>query len=531
MLGCALLGATLILVAPARAAVGADDFGNASPLLFSVPGTVPDSQTYTKQSGEPATTGCSSPSIEHTAWWHITGTGQPITLTTAASDFDTVLAVYDAPTGLPLVGNRVACNDDDPAPGAGATSALSFPSTRGKRYLVSVGSRGASEYGRIDVKASASRPANDDRVSARALDAGVPVAVSNSGASQELGETLTCGTASYAATIWFKWVAPATGDATISSFALFGDTVTTVYRDGVVVGCATGSTARVLLRAAPGEYLVQVASKGADVDGLGVGTITTRADFTLDPDVDNDGEPASTDCNDTNPAIRHGVVDVPDDGIDQDCDGADTVVLDRDRDGENRPSDCDDGNAGIRHGVVDVPDDGIDQNCDGADAVNLDRDRDGENRPGDCNDADPAINHGAKDIPGNAIDEDCKDGPAPFPRIGSSVKTGWRLNPFRLTKIEINQAVAGSRVEFRCSGRGCPFKRSVVKVRKSANRLPVLPRKLKRARLKRGAVVEVRITSSGHVGFERRHTVRGPAQDPKLEDLCLPVGAKAPSRC
>ena len=40
-------------------------------------------------------------------------------------------------------------------------------------------------------------------------------------------------------------------------------------------------------------------------------------------DGDRDGVLAGTDCNDANPAIRPGAVDVPVDGIDQDCSGAD----------------------------------------------------------------------------------------------------------------------------------------------------------------------------------------------------------------
>src|SRR4051812_15519328 len=120
-----MVAATLMLAVPARAAFGTDSYGSAPLLLFSDPGTVASNQTYTKQgAGEPITTACSSPAMEHTAWWRFNGTGQSVTLTTAASDFDTVLAVYDAPTGIPIAGNRVDCNDDDPSPLAGTTSAL-----------------------------------------------------------------------------------------------------------------------------------------------------------------------------------------------------------------------------------------------------------------------------------------------------------------------------------------------------------------------------------------------------------------------
>lgn len=477
--------AVLAPTATAAAAVGADDHAAAAPLLFSVPGTVANNSAYTTQAAEPVAAAAPCPAMIRTAWWRIAGNGQTIDLSSRASNFDTVLAVYDAPAGVPILGNRVACNDNE----AGfTTSQLQFTGDRGKSYLVQVGSK-FSDFGAIDLRATSVRPPNDDRIDAQALATGAPATVSNVGASQELGEVLTCGPASYAATMWFRWSAPALGDVVLSSSAAFGDTVLNLYRasDGVSVGCAAGSVATVAQRVSPGEYLVQVGTKGSDVMGLGVGPITTSAAFTVDVDLDNDGDLASTDCNDANPAIRHG--------------------------------------------AAEIADDGIDQNCDGADAINLDRDADGTNRPLDCNDADPKIHPGVRDIPGNKIDEDCTDGPAPYPQIASTVRSFATFPPLRFTTLAILRAVKGSRIELRCQGRnrGC-FKRKVIRVRASRRILSLLPH-VRRARIKRGAVVEVRITKPGHVGFMRRITVRAGNRAPRIDDLCLPVGKRTPRSC
>ena len=93
------------------------------------------------------------------------------------------------------------------------------------------------------------------------------------------------------------------------------------------------------------------------------------------------------------------------------------VEGDADGDGVRRPGDCDDTKPLIRPGVPDVPDDGIDQDCSGADATNLDRDGDGFPRPQECNDADAAIRPGAREMTGNGVDENCDEVIIPFPPL------------------------------------------------------------------------------------------------------------------
>ena len=479
-------GAALAWFAPAGVAVaatGADQYESAAPLLFSQPGSVPATVGYTTQGGEPLSI-CGSGAMSKTAWWRITGTGQPMTITTGASTFDTVLAVYKTPTGVPLNGNRIACNDNEGT--LVTTSKVTFGSERGATYVVQVG--GNNDHGAIDVRASASRPPNDDRANAFDLSGGLPLAGSTNGASQELGETLNCGGSGYAATVWFKWTATEIGDATFRVSAAVGNASVAVYSaaGGGPLGCQVGSLPALALRVAPGDYLVQAGMAGADTSALPTGQITARIDFAVDPDVDGDGALRSADCNDADATVRPGIVDRPEDGVDQDCSGSDAVNFDRDADGEARPADCDDGNA--------------------------------------------AINHGARDVPGNAVDEDCSGAAAPFPKLESVVRTAWLLKPFRLTQLQVLRAVP-STVELRCSGRGCPFKTSTVKVKKAGAEHSLLTRKLKRARLGSGAKLEVRITLEGHVGFLRRITVGKSGKQPKIADRCLPVGGGKPVTC
>jgi hypothetical protein len=123
-------------------------------------------------------------------------------------------------------------------------------------------------------------------------------------------------------------------------------------------------------------------------------------------DVDGDGYDAiggtclGSDCDDGDPNRNPGRVEVPVDGIDQDCDGVDSCYRDLDGDGyggttvidgagltctssgglSRTSDDCRDSGGGaslIYPGATDTPGDGIDQNCDGVDQCFRDVDGDG----------------------------------------------------------------------------------------------------------------------------------------------------------
>lgn len=89
---------------------------------------------------------------------------------------------------------------------------------------------------------------------------------------------------------------------------------------------------------------------------------------------------------------------------------------DEDKDGYTRQDcggeDCDDADASIGPDAEDLPNDGIDQNCDGVDFTqNCDQDKDGYESlvcgGDDCNDLDPNVYVGAPDPTGDGLDQDC----------------------------------------------------------------------------------------------------------------------------
>lgn len=185
-----------------------------------------------------------------------------------------------------------------------------------------------------------------------------------------------------------------------------------------------------------------------DFDGFG----TTSTLVSLDADCADPGESTrSTDCNDVLGTVFPGAPEVADDGVDQDCSGADTVTcrVDGDRDGygsaavalaadgdcldlgeSDVSTDCDDADAGRNPGELEIPGDGIDQDCTGADLVECWSDGDGdgfgdESAPtlpaadgdcldagessvgGDCDDGDPAVSPVSADVWGDGVDADC----------------------------------------------------------------------------------------------------------------------------
>ncbi len=149
---------------------------------------------------------------------------------------------------------------------------------------------------------------------------------------------------------------------------------------------------------------------------------------TRDEDIDEDGFPldcdrfcagvaemaeclerCEVDCDDRARHIRPDANDVPENGVDEDCDGEDAVFSGDDVDGDgvsDQDGDCDDDDPNVFPGAEEVAYNGVDDDCDPETADN-DLDGDGFDHPQDCDDSEAAVNPNADEVYYNDRDDDC----------------------------------------------------------------------------------------------------------------------------
>lgn len=289
-----------------------------------------------------------------------------------------------------------------------------------------------------------------------------------------------------------------------------------------------GSPFNDTLTGSSGPNTIRGAAGNDTITGLG-GRDTLSGQAGADAILARDGVPDEIDCG--SPVGGSAQVDLIDDVVNcAPVDASDEAQPDHDGDGVDRPADCDDRDPARRPGLFDVPENGIDEDCSGADAPQLDRDRDGFPVPRDCDDASAAINPAAREITGNGTDENCDGRAQPYPAIGVVVGDAWdhRRGKARIARLQLDRVKRGTRVTVRCKGKGCKPAKLKLKVRKRGGTLQ-LAHKLRAIRLRKGTRLELHITRLGTIGAAIRFTGRKRGI-PGRRDLCLPPGGK-PGRC
>ncbi len=194
------------------------------------------------ETGEPAH---AASAATRSVWfrWTATGTG-PVTVSTAGSSFDTVLAVY---TGSAVGTLQLVASDDDG--GGSSTSLLTFSAISGVVYSLAIdGYNGSAGNFSVSLAQSQGAPSNNNFSAAATLTAGVRATATNLLATAEAEEPahFLGGTSPNVAvkSLWWRWTAAASGFVSLTTAGSNFDTVLAVY---------TGSSLSALSRVAEND--------------------------------------------------------------------------------------------------------------------------------------------------------------------------------------------------------------------------------------------------------------------------------------
>jgi hypothetical protein len=97
------------------------------------------------------------------------------------------------------------------------------------------------------------------------------------------------------------------------------------------------------------------------------------------------------------------------------------------------------------------------------------------------------------------------------------------------TAMGVSPVRKGDRLRLTCKGAGCDFKRKTVRVKKPKAKLSLMQH-VRGLELRKGAVVQLRVSRAGTIGRVRTWRVRAP-KIPKITDRCVRPGAKKLIRC
>jgi hypothetical protein len=165
----------------------------------------------------------------HSAWWTwVAPRTSKAVVSLAGSSFDTVLAVYSGGS----LNSLVLVQENDDAEGL-MTSRVEFEATSGTAYQLAVDGYGDAQ-GEIQLAVSQSGgaipPPNDDFASALVLTGtSASAKIPSLDATAELGEPYHAAGQPASKSVWWRWTAPANGQATIDTTGSDYDTLLAVY--------------------------------------------------------------------------------------------------------------------------------------------------------------------------------------------------------------------------------------------------------------------------------------------------------------
>ncbi len=294
--------------------------------------------------------------------------------------------------------------------------------------------------------------------------------------------------------------------------------------------CPQAGVTAIVMRGEGGNDVLTLAASvtiGAMLDG-GAGADLLRGGSGADQLVTRDGTADGAACG---PGADTVVADTIDSVSGCEAATVDAALeRDADHDGWAKPADCDDAAPAVHPTAVDVPQNGIDENCTSGDELFADRDGDGTPSPLDCDDADAGKRPGKKEIPGNDKDDDCDGRSFPLPLLQSTVSNRWRLSGQDLIGIRfvVSDLPKGTLVELKCFGFRCPFERVEKKIRKRTKTLS-LNRHVRGKRFPKGRRIELVLTNRRYFGRQIRYDVTGAAV-PRVTSLCRRFGGR-PTNC
>lgn len=242
-----------------------DLFANAE-VVSGLPASYNQEVNGSTTSGDDPTT-CTA-AVSNTVWYQYTAPASfNLSLSTANSTYDTVLAVY---TGSPGAFTQIVCNDDS----AGTLqSNVTLPVMAGQTYQILIGKYGTSPLtDSATLRLLIAEDVSNDLFANAKVISGFPAAFVQdiNGSTVTLGDPVMCVT-NYQNTVWFRYVATVSDNLIVSTTGSDYDTVLGVYRGTTAagltqVGCnddTGGQTSQVLFNAAAGQtYYIMVAKYG-----------------------------------------------------------------------------------------------------------------------------------------------------------------------------------------------------------------------------------------------------------------------------